>query len=90
MEDEEDELDEEEEEEEEGKHHEDRVKGEVYQNVKYKPRRGRNVNRQQCDACARRGKVCHMQESINARGVCYECAILKVRCIFAVSFLIFL
>ena len=83
---EEDELEEEEEEEE--KRYEDRVKGEVYKKVIYKPRKGINLNKQPCDTCVKRGKVCHMQDSIKAEA-CYECAILKTRCIFTVSFLYF-
>lgn len=73
---EEDELDSEEE-----KPHEDRK-------AIYKPRKERNVNRQPCDTCAKRGKVCHMQDAIKAKA-CYECGILKLRCIFTVSFLYF-
>jgi hypothetical protein len=55
--------------------------------VRYKARKGRLVNKTPCDTCARRNKVCHMQDSLKARGACYECGSQKIRCIFTVCFI---
>jgi hypothetical protein len=83
----EDERVEDEEDEEEEVKYEHRIKGEFYDKVRYKARKGRLVNKTPCDTCARRNKVCHMQDSLKARGACYECGSQKIRCIFTVSFI---
>ena len=72
---------EDEDDEEEGDH----VKEEVDQKMRYAPRRGRTENEQPCDACIKRNKTCYTQDSIKARGACYECGRQRIKCIFSVS-----
>ena len=58
--------------------------------VRYKPRKARMVNKYPCETCEKRNRTCHMQDSNKARGACYECGTMKIKCVFTVSFLLFL
>ena len=70
--------------------HTPHVKSEdVYVKRRYQPRKARMVNKHPCDTCVKRNKTCHMQDSIKARGACFECGSMKIKCIFTVSFFFF-
>lgn len=53
--------------------------------VRHKPQKGRLVNTLACIRCAKKDQVCYMQDSLKARGACYDCGRLKIKCLYSVS-----
>lgn len=51
---------------------------------RYGPRRGRVENKQPCEGCIKARTTCHTQDSIKARGACYECGRKRIKCMFTV------
>jgi hypothetical protein len=65
------------------------VKEEADSKLRYAPRKGGTENEEPCDACIKRNKACYTQDSVKARGACYECGRQRIKCIFSVRKLTF-
>lgn len=65
------------------------VKEEIEFKSRYPPPIRGKPNAIPCGACTKRNQTCYSQDSLKARGACYRCGKLKIRCIYPVSLFFF-